>query len=208
MSPNTRTSSVIDHGAMTRPDAERLFGAADLDAALRDRSWVEPWPGVVVPGDREHDPRTRASAALLRAGPTAVLSGATAAAMHGCTAAADDIVHVTIPYYREKRSSPGLVIHQSWVREDDVVELDGLRVHALDVAIADLLCTGPQRMALACLEQALAGLGEQAPRFRALVEERLARRRDRRGTKQAAGLLGLAWSKPPVPGELVRIGGR
>ena len=138
-----------------------------------------------------------------------MLSGATAAAMHGCTAATDEIVHVTIPYYQEKRSSPGLVIHQSWIREGDVVELDGLRVHALDVAIADLLCSGPQRMALACLEQALAELGDAAPHFRCLVEERLARRRDRRGTRQAAGLLGLAWSRPPAAsGALAQIGGR
>ncbi|QUH04923.1 hypothetical protein HUO13_32790 [Saccharopolyspora erythraea] len=182
---------------MLRAEAEQLLGGDELAAALEDRRLVELWPGVVLPAALEHDPRTRARAALLRAGPAGVLSGATAAAMHGCVAAAGPVIHVTIPYYREKRSVPGLTFHQAWIREEDVVELDGLRVHALDVAIADLLCTGPQRMALACLEQALAGLGERGPHFRALVEQRLARRRDRRGTRQAAALLELAWTESP-----------
>ncbi|MGP4015573.1 hypothetical protein [Saccharopolyspora sp. 5N708] len=190
------------HGAMTSGDAERLLGRAELAAGLAEDQWVEPWFGVVVPATRVHDPLTRAAAALLRAGPYSVLSGATAAAIHGCDSAADDVVHVTIPYHRELRSQPDLAIHQAWIRECDVVELDGLRTQALDVAITELLCTGPNRPALDCLEQALAQLGETADQFRALVGERLARRRDRRGTRQAAALLQLAWSKPR-DGELV-----
>jgi hypothetical protein len=184
------------HGAMTRRDAERSLGCAELATGLAEGEWVEPWFGVVAPATRARDPLTRAAAALLRAGPHSVLSGATAAAIHGCDSAADEVVHVTIPYDRELRSQPDLVIHQAWIRESDVVELDGLRTQALDVAITELLCTGPQRPALDCLEQALAQLGETAEHFRALVGERLARRRDRRGTRQAAALLQLAWSKP------------
>ncbi|WP_207954349.1 hypothetical protein [Saccharopolyspora elongata] len=184
------------HGAMTRRDAEQALGRAEVAAGLAAGDWVEPWYGVVVPATRVHDPLTRAAAALLRAGPHAVLSGATAVAMHGCDLAADGMVHVTIPYDRELRSQPDLVIHQAWVRECDVVELDGLRTQALDVAICELLCTGEQRSALDCLEQALAQLGEAAERFRALVAERLARRRDRRGTRRATALLQLAWSRP------------
>ncbi|MCI2419070.1 hypothetical protein MOQ72_16620 [Saccharopolyspora sp. K220] len=195
------------HGAMTRGDAERLLGCAELAAGLAEERWVEPWFGVVVPAARAQDPLTRAAAALLRAGPYSVLSGATAAAMHGCGSGSDDVVHVTIPYHRELRSQPDLVIHQAWIRECDVVELDGLRTQALDVAIAELLCTGPQRPALDCLEQALAQLGDSAERFRAIVGERLARRRDRRGTRQAAALLQLAWSKPQCD-ELVGGGVR
>ncbi|MGI8308317.1 hypothetical protein [Saccharopolyspora hattusasensis] len=189
------------HGAMTHRDAEQVLGCAELAAGLDEGDWVEPWYGVVIPAARVHDQLTRAAAALLRAGPHAVLSGATAAAMHGCDSAAGGVVHVTIPYDRELRSQPDLVIHQAWVRECDVVELDGLRTQALDVAICELLCTGEQRPALDCLEQALAQLGDTAERFRALVAERLARRRDRRGTRQAAALLQLAWSRPR--GELV-----
>ncbi|MER7013933.1 hypothetical protein ABT324_21145 [Saccharopolyspora sp. NPDC000359] len=183
------------HGAMTWLDAERLLGPAGLAAGLADGEWVRPWHGVVVPAARAHDPRTRAAAALLRAGPHSVLSGPTAVAMHGC-GPVDEVVDVTIPYDRELRSQPDLAVHQAWVRECDVVELDGLRTQALDFAITELLCTGDQRQALDCLEQALGRLGEQAERFRALVGERIARRRDRRGTRRASALLGLAWAKP------------
>lgn len=161
---------------------------------------MQPWPGVVVPARRARDPLTRAGAALLRAGPHAVLSGATAVAMHGCTAAESRTLEVTIPYDRQLRSSPGLSVRQARVREPDVQLLDGLRVFALDVALTELLCTGPQRVALACLEQALAQLtseGGETERFRRLVAERLSRRVDRRGTRRAAGLLELAWSGPP-----------
>ncbi|GAA4834577.1 hypothetical protein GCM10025787_12850 [Saccharopolyspora rosea] len=198
--------SPTSHAALTRVDAERLLGRTELDAALDDGTWTELWSGVVVPAQFAEDRRTRAAAALLRAGPHAVLSGVTAVAMHGCTAARDDAVHVTIPYDRERRSTADLVFHQAWIRESDVVELDGLRVHALDFATAELLCTGPQRMALACLEQTLDELAGNAEHFRWLVAERLARRRDRRGTRRAAALLELAWS-PSSAEEAEPVGG-
>lgn len=172
---------------------------------------MQLWWGVVVPEHRVRDPLTRAAAALLRAGPAAVLAGPTAAAMHGCTAADGDTLHVAVPYDRQVRSCPGLAVRQAWVRESDVVELDGLRVQALDVALAELLCTGPQRMALASLEQALGHFpAAAAEELRGLVGERVARRRDRRGTRRATGLLELAWVGGPPrsrPGLAARAGG-
>ena len=164
---------------------------------------MQPWWGVVVPEHRRRDPLTRAAAALLRAGRWAVLSGATAAAMHGCTAADGDVLHVTVPYDRQLRSCSGLSVRQGVVRESDVVELDGLRAQALDVALAELLCTGPQRVALASLEQALGQFPlAAAEELRGLVGERLDLRRDRRGTRRATGLLELAWvGGPPAPGS-------
>ncbi|MFR9731090.1 hypothetical protein ACL03H_17840 [Saccharopolyspora sp. MS10] len=188
--PDAPPSSM--HGALTRCAAERAFGAEELSAALDGGSWTEPWPGVVLPASKARDPLARAEAALLRAGPHSVLSGPTAAAMHGCTEADDRLVHVAVPYHRQPRAVPRLVVRQSWIREADVVELDGLRVHALDVALTEMLCTGDGRTALACLEQALAVLGDSAPHFRAVVAERLARRRDRRGTRRAGELVELA----------------
>lgn len=188
------------HGALTHAEAAELLGRDELAAALREGRWVRPWPGVVVPEHRARDPLTRAGAALLRAGPHAVLSGATAVSMHGCTAAEARTLEVTIPYDRQMRSLPGLSVRQARVREPDVQRLDGLRVFALDVALTELLCTGPQRVALACLEQALTQLaseGGETERFRRLVAERLSRRMDRRGTRRAAGLLELAWTGPP-----------
>lgn len=189
------------HEARTCARARVELGAAELARALDEGTWVQPWWGVVVPEHRMRDPLTRAAAALLRAGPAAVLSGATAAAMHGCTAADDETLHVTIPYDRQVRSCSGLSVRQAWVRESDVVELDGLRAQALDVALAELLCTGPQRIALASLEQALAQFpSDAAEELRRLVGERLERRRDRRGTRRAVGLLELAWVPESPPG--------
>lgn len=189
------------HGAALRVDAEQRLGRERLVAALEDGNLVELWSGVVVPGQRVPDPLTRAAAAQLRSGPSSVLSGPTAAAMHGCRAAAGPTVHVTVPYDRQVRALPGLFVRQAWIRESDVVRLEGLRVHALDVAIAELLCTGPQRVALACLEQTLVDLGRQGAHFRGLVGERLARRVDRRGTRQATALLNLARADPSLASE-------
>lgn len=189
----------LPYRALSRSCAERLLGPAGVEEALGSREWVELWPGVMVPGRDLHEPATRGAAALLRAGPSAVLSGMTAAALHGCTAAVVPVIQVTIPYDRQLRSRPGLAVRQASIRESEVAELDGLRVHVLDVALAELLCTGPQRSALACLEQALDRLTPAgAEHLRGLVVERVARRSDRRGTRRAAALLELA-RDPAVP---------
>ena len=185
------------HGALPRREAELLLGEDAVVEALEEGEWVQPWRGVLVPAELAAEPRTRAAAALLRADDHAVLSGATAVAVHGCGPVPGD-VHLTVPYGCELRSQDGLVVRQSWIREVDVHLLDGLRVHALDVALADLLCLGPQRRALDCLERALAALGDRAERFRALVGQRLDQRRDRRGTRQATELLRLAWADPAL----------
>lgn len=185
------------HGAADRLATVRQFGPDAVALALQEGRWVELWPGVLVNADRLDDPVTRASAALFRAGPTAVLSGLTAAAMHGCRAATTGIVHVTVPYDTQRRSQPGLAVHQGVVREHEVQELDGLRVHALDVALTDILCTARQRQALCCVEQALGGLPPaESVRLHALLAERLATRRDRRGTKTGAALLSLVRTGP------------
>ena len=179
--------------ALSRTAGAHLFGPDGLREALARREWVELWPGVVVPGRWRDESITRGAAALLRAGPAAVLSGLTAAALHGCSAGSVPVTEVTVPYDRQLRSRAGLVVRQGSIRESEVVELDGLRVHALDVALAELLCGGSQRRALACLERALGRLARAgAEQLRGLVAERIARRVDRRGTRRAAALLELA----------------
>src|SRR2546421_12746869 len=65
------------HGALSHAHAERVLGPAGLAAALRERRWVERWPGVVVPAHMAEDPWTEAAAALIHAGTDAVLSGLT-----------------------------------------------------------------------------------------------------------------------------------
>ncbi|NYH79332.1 hypothetical protein FHR84_002666 [Actinopolyspora biskrensis] len=180
----------VPTASTTRQARERLGGHDRLLAALEAGSLVRLWPGVVVPADSVHDPATRAEAALLRAGAGAVLSGPTALAMHGCRAAGSRIVHVTVPYHRQLRREPGLVVRQGRVREREVVELDGLRAQVLDVALTEVLCTAEEQLAVACLRQATALPDVELGRgLRAMVEQRLARRSDRRGTRRARSLL-------------------
>ncbi|MCP2259353.1 Protein of unknown function (DUF559) [Streptoalloteichus tenebrarius] len=178
------------------------LGERGLRTALRVGRLRELWTGVLIPPDRVLDPLTRASAALWFAGEGAVLSGPTAALAHGCTAAEGQRIHVTVPYTRYPRRRPGLCLRQGPICEEDVVELAGLRVFALDQVIAELLRRDGDATALACLDQALGALASPyRERFRATVRARLARRTDRRGVARAELLLDLGTGLPESPRE-------
>lgn len=190
------------HGARRRRALAAELGEHSLRVALRDGLLTQPWPGVVVPRTRALEPPTRAAAALLYTGDGAVLSRQTAAALFGCTAADGTDVHVTVPYTRRVKCRPGLVVHQArFSVVDDVVDLLGMPVTALDLTLAELLCTAPRWQALACIDQAFADAGQHAERLRTSIEDRLLHRDDRRGTSRAAVLLGLATGKADSPPE-------
>lgn len=191
------------HGAYRRRDLVASLGDHALRVALRDGVLVQPWPGIIIVGERATRLETRAAAALLKVGAAGVLSGLTAAALHGCAAAADHPdVHVTVPYSSRVRSRPGLVVHNDRYLPADVVTRMGMPVFALDLVVADLLCTAPRWLALACADQALAALpSSQRPTFRAEVDQRLVNRDDRRGTRRGEVLLALATGKAESPPE-------
>ncbi|MEU4252767.1 DUF559 domain-containing protein [Amycolatopsis sp. NPDC026612] len=190
------------HGAQSRQQVSSTIGNRALRAALGNRSLVQPWRGVVVLGSRELDPLTRAAAGLLVVGSEAVLSHDTAAALHGCTVLTTTDVHVTVPYSHWAKSRKGLVVHHRHFAREDVVERHGLPVFELEAVIADVLCCPPSWRALACLDEALSGLGD--PQARALVakiDRQLADRADRRGTRIAESLLCLGSGKAESPQE-------
>lgn len=191
------------HGVHRRRDLVDEFGEHAVQIALRNGLLAQPWRGVIVAKNRALELPTRAAAALLAVGGKAVLSGPTAAALHGCSAAADCLdVHITVPYECRSVSRPGLVVHNDRFEECDVVTRMGLRVFVLDLLIADLLCTAPRRLALACADQALAALPEEhRAAFRDEVGYRLAVRDDRRGTRRGGVLLDLATGKADSPPE-------
>lgn len=145
---------------------------------------------------------TRAAAALLVVGPRAVLTTHTAALLYGCTAADAGVIHVLSDYSRKVPARPGLRLHHGRINDDDVVELNGLPTFALDLVIAEMLCTAYRPVALACADQALA---EIAPAFRgpflAKVANRITARADPRGTRRAEALLGLATGLTESPAE-------
>jgi hypothetical protein len=145
---------------------------------------------------------TRAAAALLTAGPRAVLTTHTAATMHGCTAADLGVIHVLVGYERQVRRRDDFVLHQGLFEEQDVLKIAGLRVLALEVVIAELLCTAAGSTALACADQAFAGLNPNVrAEFRAEVDHRIGCRPDSRGRRRAGVLLDLATGLPESPAE-------
>ena len=193
------------HGAHQRHDLVRQFGERRFQAALRGGEVVPLWTGVVVETPRLLDPLTRAAAAQLTAGPRAALCGVTAAHLYGCECVASPTVHIVVPYGRAVRSRHGLVAHHGRFIPEDVEQIDGLRVLALDRVIADLLCILPWRGrasdALAVLDQSLRLARPDHETFRKAVGARLEERPDNRGTVRARGLLDLGSERAESPPE-------
>lgn len=190
------------HGAAGRQQVRDVLGDRALRAALQNRALVQPWRGVIILGSRELDPLTRASAGLLAAGPDAVLSHDTAAALHGCSALATTDVHVTVPYSHWAKSRKGLIVHHDRFAREDVVERHCLPVLDLETVVTEVLCTRRPWRALACLDQAMVGLSDQQARaLIAKIDLRLAARDDRRGTRVAESLLCLGSGKAESPQE-------
>lgn len=185
-----------------RADAVAALGSWRVKAALASGALVALWPRVLVDGSRQLELLTRAAAALLTVGPDAVLCGLTAARLHGCTAANTSPIHVLMRYERRMQARAELRVHRGWFSDEDVTEIEGLSVLALDRTIADLLCTYDRREALACADQAAALHPEpQRARFIAAVGLELDQRRDRRWTRQAADLLRLIDGRVESPPE-------
>jgi hypothetical protein len=190
------------YGAFRRDDLVRQLGLADVRVLLRTNQVVRYSRDVLIDRRYLFDLNTRAAAALLFVGPGAALTSHTAALLHGCCAADAGFIHVLSGYDRKTRPRPGLSVHNGVIDEDDVVELDRLRTVCLDLAIAELLCTGHRPTALACTDQALAKLDLFArDTFRAKVADRIYRRADPRGTRRGETLLGLATGSPESPSE-------
>lgn len=189
------------HGACTRDQAFTALGRYGLRVAVATRQLAQLWRGVLVDPARLLDPLTRAAAACIVVGPTAVVWGLTALRLYGCSAADAGTVHVITPYNRWSRSHNGLRVHQGRIAADSLVTLHELPVVALDLAVCDVLCTVPRRLALTCADQALASQPwPDRARLMGQIADRLDRRPDRRGTRRAYGLLELidgATESPP-----------
>lgn len=190
------------HGVSTRQQAFGALGQYGYRAALANGRLVQLWPRAFVDADKLLDLHARAAAALLTAGREAVISGLTAARLHGLTAAPNGPVHVLIPYNRWVRPHDGLKVHHGRFGVDDVVELDGLRVLALDLVISQLLCSADRRVAVACADQAVGRQpAEDRDEFVEAIEHRLSSRTDRRGTRQAEALLAIVDGGAESPSE-------
>lgn len=188
------------HGAYTLAYVRERLGGQRLRTALETGELTAFGRGVFLDARRVLDLRTRAAGAQLLTDGTIV--GPSAVALHGCSAIGGFPVHVRVPYDQRTRSRPGMIVHQGGIRGDDTTVLDGLRVLTMAAAIAEALCTEPRRAALASTDELLHAMRpDDRAGFVASVTERLATRVDRRGTKRARQLLGLATGQPECPAQ-------
>jgi hypothetical protein len=189
------------HGAYRRRDLVAAAGRRFVDNAVRNGLLRPLWTVVLVESRLLLDPWTRAAAGLLATGDRSVLVDSTAAYLHGCRSADPATTHVRVPYGREFRSRPGLDIHHGRSFADDIRDVDGLRVLALDRVVADLRCAPDGPAALSVTDEALRRARPQHEQLRSAVGARLRRRDDPRGTARGAVLLGLASPDAESPPE-------
>ena len=190
------------HGAFTYRTVRAALGDYRLRLAVERGNLVAFGRGVLLQSSRALDLRTRCAGALLLAGPSAVLVGPSAAALHGCTAVGGYPVHVAVPYDRRVRSRNGLVVHQGELDASETTRVAGLRVATLPVAVGDVLCVAARRAGLACADQALRLVSEaERPGLWSRINGYLLARQDKRGTRQALALLTLATGLPESAAE-------
>jgi hypothetical protein len=135
-------------------------------------------------------------------GSDALLSGPSAAHLHGLTALPPTPVHLVVPYENRKRARDGIVIHNAGGLDDDREERHGLPVLSLERVVVDLLCTTWPPKALAVLDESLARLAEaDRPAFRRRLQKRLQERPDPRGTRIGTRLVDLATGRSESPPE-------
>jgi hypothetical protein len=181
------------HGACLKKDLVNHLGRYAVEADVREGRLTHFSKEVLVERSRAADLLTRAAAAILVAGPAAILTSHTAVHLYGCTAADSAPVHVLLPYKRRVRPRPGMVVHHSAWEPKQVESLYGMPVLGFDHALADMLCQAKSSTAFACLDQALAlQPAEGRTSFRGRVAESVLSRGDKRGYRRATTLLELA----------------
>jgi hypothetical protein len=80
---------------------------------LEQGNWQRPYRGVYVMYSGEPSRHAQLWAAVLAAGPGAMLSYWTAAETSGLASAASELIHVTLPHARRIPRRPGIVLHYS-----------------------------------------------------------------------------------------------
>ncbi|WP_167481597.1 MULTISPECIES: DUF559 domain-containing protein [Amycolatopsis] len=190
------------HGAYHRAELNKIVGPGEIRKAVAAGQLVAVSRGVLVDARRATEFTTRAAAAVLMAGPEAVLSGPSALLVLGCSVPDPAPVHIIVPYHRKIRPRPGVKVHQGRLDQSDVHEFDGLRVQAPELALAEVMCRATRRIALATADEALGMLAEDLrDDFRTRIEERILARPDPRGRRQGLAVLQLATGMAESPME-------
>jgi hypothetical protein len=189
-------------GACLRRDAICTSGLYEVRCALRTGAASVLWPRVLIDATRAADPLTLIAAARLAVGRDALVTGPSAAFLHGLTALPATPVHLVVPYESRQRDRAGIVVHNGTALDDDRDECRGVPVLNLERVVTDLVCTASPSDALALVDQALAGLREQdRPAFRRRLRDRLQDRPDPRGTRIGRRVVDLATGRAESPPE-------
>ena len=199
------TVSFIDlgpTGACRQHDVVAAVGRRRVRTALEIGEVHAPWPGVLVDPARAAEPLTLIRAAWLTIGPSAVVTGPSAAFLHGLTAVEPTPVHLVLPYETRVLRRAGIIVHNGLALDEDREELHGLPVLGRERVVSDLACTLSPPEALAVLDESFAGVDEvDRPGFRRRLRERLQDRPDPRGTVIGRQLVDLATGRAASPAE-------
>ncbi len=104
----------LQHGVFSRRQAIRAGLTVDLiRSRVRRHAWRPLYPGVYTILTGPPGRSARLWAAVLYAGPGALLSHETAAELHGLADAPSDPIHVTVPGQRRVVAAEGVSIHRS-----------------------------------------------------------------------------------------------
>ena len=189
-------------GACLRREAVQRCGAYAVRCALEVGAVQAPWPGVLVDAARAADNLTIITAAWLALDRDAVVTGPSAAFLHGLTALPPTPVHLVVPYRSRRRGRAGIVVHNGTTLADDRDARHELPVLCLERVVADLACTARPPDALAVIDQALASLPEvERAGLRRALRRRLKDRPDPRGTRIGRRLVDLATGLAESPAE-------
>ena len=189
-------------GTCRQLDATVAAGAYRVRTALESGEVQSPWPGVLVDPARAADPLTVTTAAWLATGRLAIVTGPSAAFLHGLTAVAPTPVHLVLPYEVRVRRRAGIVVHNATGLEEDRQERHGLPVLGVERVVSDLACTASPPDALAVLDEAFARVDDiDRPAFRRRLRERLRDRPDPRGTVIGRRLVDLATGRAASAAE-------
>ncbi len=140
-------------GVVTAAQAAQVGVRSTALSRLVQRGWSRPLPGIyVVPGVEGE--AWRARAALLWAGPRAVLSHQAAGRLHGFDGMGEE-VHVTIPPEQRLAATDFVTVHRGVVPAEDCRMLRGFAVTTAARTLIDLAAVlGPLELDMA-LESAL-----------------------------------------------------
>jgi very-short-patch-repair endonuclease len=153
------------------------MGEGAIDRRVRRGRLHVVHRGVYAVGHRVLSPRGRWMAAVLAAGPGAVLSHRSAAALWGIRPTSRARVDVTVR--RSRRARPGIDVHSADIRDDETTTVDGIPVTTVARTILDLAAVVPAHHTERAINEAEVRRLAETPSLGALV----ARYPRRRGTR-------------------------